>query len=315
MSFKTLHSFTVHLDREVTEVTTTEENGQKVTREFKSTKAVPFTILLKDPSRSEKQALALFQHVRYNEAINLGLLPKVVMQQKLGREATSPLSEEEDKTLTAMNKRLRELATEFIDLTRKRDTPPPSDFAERKERLLSEYLITQKKVIDMNVAYQSVYAYTAENYTQSKTLTWLALFLSYVRDGEATVASTATPRALFTGVDFAAKEQVLGDFEEAADPLYVQAIQKLPTYWMLYLFGRASKTEDFVKYDEDEAKRLETEAKMKAEMEKVEEETKATAVLVGEPNGTVVPPVGTESVPHIPIVVAVEGSDFAPVMI
>ncbi len=301
MSFKILHQFTVHLDREVSEVTTTEENGQKVTRESKSIKAVPYTILLKDPSRSEKQALALFQHVRYNEAINLGLLPKVVMQQKLGKDPNSPISEEEDKALVAMNKRLRELAAEFIELTRKKDAAPPSDFVERKEKLMNEYLITQKRVIDMNVAYQSVYAYTAENYTQSKTLTWLALFLSHVRDGDAT--ATGPTRPLFNGVDFVGKEQHLGDLEEGEDPLYVKAIQKLPAYWMLYLFGRASKSEDFVKYDEEEAKRVEVEAKMKEDLDKAEADAKEvarTGVVPSAAPETPVAPVAIEPIVEQP---------------
>ncbi len=178
-SFKTLHSFVVNLDKEVTETTTREENGQKITVESKSVKSVPTTVVLKEPSRRERQDLTLFQQITYNKAIELGLLPKLVMQQKLGKDSGA-LSEDEDKTITALTARLQDLSAEYMRLIADK-TPDTEEIKARKEKLLTEYGMLYKKVEDLNTSYQSVYAYTADTYTQNKTLSWLLLFLTYIK--------------------------------------------------------------------------------------------------------------------------------------
>lgn len=285
-SFKTLHSFVVNIDKEVTEVTTTEENGQKVTRESKTTKSVPHTIVLKEPSRRERQDLSLFQGVMYNEAISKGLLPKVVMQQKVGRDAASPLSEDEDKNIAAMNARLQELSNDYMRINANRE-PDNDELKARKDRLLLEYSALYKKVEDLNTAYQSVYAYTAENYMQTKTLSWLSLFLTYLK-----TTPDAKPEPMFPGTDFATKEEKAGDMDDIGDALYKAALEKLPTYWMLYLFNRANKPEDFARIEEEWAKQLAAAAKMKEEADAV----KAKAV-VASPTPAPVPEVAAEPTP------------------
>jgi hypothetical protein len=261
MSFKTLHSFTVNLDREVTETSTREEDGQTVTTSKKVTKPVPHTVVLKEPTRPEKQALALFQQVTYNEAITLGLLPKVIMQQKLAKDANSPLSGDEDKNIAAMNQRLQELSNDYMRLSANHE-PETDELKARKAKLALEYSILAKRVEDLNTAYQSVYAYTAENHMQVKALSWLMLFLTYIK-----AAPDAKPEPLFTGADFAAKEQRAADMEDAGDDLYKAVMDggKLSLYWQLYLFGRANKAEDFVEIEDQWRKQVEAAEKMKEE--------------------------------------------------
>jgi hypothetical protein len=276
-SFKSLHSFTVTLDKEVSETTTREENGQTITVTSKVTKPLAYTILLKEPSRSEKNELALFKDVTYGYAIDKGLVTKLKMQQKLGKsDPTNPLSEDEDKNLSALSVRLQELEADYLRLNSS-TTPETMETKERKEKILLEYLVLRKKIEDMNTSYQSVYAHTAENYTQTKMLTWLTLFLTYVKDP--TNLSDSVPRPMFLGNDYDSKEEKLGELEDAEDPLYLKALEKLPTYWMLYLFGRANKPDDFKEIEES----WEKEKKLREEMEaraKVEAEK---AAVVAEP--------------------------------
>lgn len=281
-SFKTLHSFVVNLDKEVTETTTREENGQKITVESKSIKSVPTTVLLKEPSRRERQELTLFQQVTYNKAIELGLLPKIVMQQKLAKDSGA-LSVGDDKSIAAMAARLHELSTEYLRLTM--DKAPETDETKtRKEKLLQEYGALYQRAEELNASYQSVYAYTADTYTQNKTLSWLLLFLTYAR---ATPGAAPTP--MFAGSDFTAKENHAGDMDDAGDLLWKAVTDKdrLNKYWQLYLFNQANKTEDFVKHEE-EWKRLEdARAKMAEDAAKAEEKTKVETPTASE---AVVPP-------------------------
>lgn len=273
MSFRILHQFTVPIEREVEETNTRTESGQTISVTSKVKKTLEYTIILKEPSRREKNDLALFKDVTYGDAINKGLVIKRVMQQKLtNSDAQSPLSEEEDKALGGMNARLAELINEYVRL-KALPTADNEDTKERLTKVMVEYASLYKKISDINTAYQSVYAHTAENYTQTKMLTWLTLFLTYVKDP--TQASDSVPRPLFAGSDYNAKEDRLGEMEDNKDDVLVGAIEKLPTYWMLYLFNKANSPEDYKVIEEEWAKekkmREEAEAKVKEEATKVVE--------------------------------------------
>jgi hypothetical protein len=76
----------------------------------------------------------------------------------------------------------------------------------------------------------------------------------------------------------------LGDLEDAADPIYLAALQKLPTYWMLYFFGQAMKSEDFIKIEAQWATQEEAAKKMKeAEEVRQKEEQKPDAPVAEAP--------------------------------
>ncbi len=285
MSFKILHTFTVSIDREVPEVNITEENGKKVTRESMVTKSVPTTFVLKEPSRRERQDLAMFQTIMYNEAITKGLLPKVVMQQKVARDTNSPISEDEDRNISAMNQKLTELSNDYMRLNVNSE-PDTDEMKARKDRLRVEYMVLSKKVEDLNTAYQSIYAYTAESYMQNKMLSWLTLFLTFTR-----ATPEAKPEPFFVGADFAAKEERAADLDDAVDPIYKLVVDKLPTYWMLYLFNRASTPEDFARIEVEWKKQTDAAQKIKDEaMVKVVTPT-ATVEPVIEPTPVETAPV------------------------
>ncbi len=296
MSFKTLHSFVINLPKEVEETSTRIEDGQTITTTKKVTKDVPHTVILKEPSRKERQELNLFQGIIYNDAIGKGFKPKAVIQQILAKDSNSPISEDDDKNLAAMNSRLQELSNDYMRLNANSGVETEEQ-KERKQRVLLEYMVLQKKVTDVNTAYQSVYAYTAEHYMQEKTLVWLTLYLTYLKDPAN--SSDSVPRPMFPGADFAAREDRLGDLEDSKDTLYMKAVEKLPTYWMLYLFGRAGKPEDFALIEEQWAKevkiREEAEIKAKEEVEKV----KAAALAATPPTAvtTEAAPNGDSSIP------------------
>lgn len=267
--FRILHSFTVHLDKPVTETVVREENGQKITTEKTVTKAVPYEILLKEPSRSEKTALALFKDVTYGEAIKLGLIPKLQMAQLLGKgDASNPLSQEEDKALAALNRRMTDLANEHVRLSSPTlSGEETAESAQRKADIAQEWLTLQQKAIGLISAYQSVYSSTAEHYTQNKMLIWLELFLTYVRDPEH--VSDSVPRPMFIGTDYAAKDVALGDMEDAKDPLLFKVLEddRLPSLWRAYLYGRAEDAAAFKVLEEDwendRKLRVDAEAKVK----------------------------------------------------
>ena len=287
MSFKTLHQFKVSFDKEDFDIVTRTENGQEISVKTKVVKPVLVTVVLKEPSRREKQDISLFRDIVYSEAINLGLLPRLVMTQKLSKDPANPISGDEDKTLAAMNARLQELANDYIRLNAQSTEATEEDKA-RKERLVIEYTALNKKAVDISTAYQSVFAHTAEQYAQNKVLTWLTLFLTYIKTGPEKY------EPMFKGSDFKAKEEALADLEDTNDPIFVASVEKLSTYFMLYYFGRASKPEEFAKIEEDWAKEIEAQKKLKEEADKKEKELAEATTVVPSPAPAATEPVATQ---------------------
>lgn len=273
MSFKTLHQFQITVDREVTDTIQRTEGGKQITETSTVTRPVQVTLLLKEPSRKEKQDLSLWQGVSYNEAINLGFLPRLIMAQKLSKDPLSPLSGSDDQNLAAMQARLQELSNDYIRLGVQSEASP-EETETRKRALSNEWTALTKKVTDIETSYQSVFAYTAEQYRDNKTLTWLTLFLTYLKVGPDKY------EPLFKGADFKAKEEALGELEDGKDPIYLGAVERLSTYWVLYLFGRASTPEQFAKVEETWKREMEVAKKVQEEREKVEREAEA-ALSVG----------------------------------
>lgn len=287
MSFKTLHQFTVYLDRPGKKTTERVEGGKTIVETEDVIESVPHVIVLKEPSRRERYDVGLFQSVSQNEGVAMGLMPRLLMIQQLDKLPGNRLSGDTEQSLAAMNARMQEIANDYIRLGTQAGSESP-EIAARKEQLDMEYRALNKKSDDLNTAYQSVFAHTAEQYAQNKVITWLTLFLTYVKtpDGK--------HEPLFTGADFKAKEECLGDLEDSENKLYFAALDKLSFYWMLYYFGRAATSADYLKIEAEQAKQLEAAQKMKAE-----EEAKAKAVAEA---AVVTPPVvadtaATETLP------------------
>ncbi len=274
MSFKTLHSFTVTIDKEIEKIETRNENGQEITIKSKQISPVVHTVVLKEPTRREKQDLSLWYGKCYNEALTLhGLSPRVFMVQRLARDPNSPLSQDDDKNLAKMYENLEHLRNDYM---RVNALPESDEQKVKKETLLLDYLSLQKKVLDIETAYRSLFAHTAENYAQNKAITWLILYLSYVKNGD-------KYDPFFPGKDYSSREDISFDLDNAIDSLYLKSIDKLSTFWGMYYLGQATKPEDFIKLEEDFAKQLAEQEKQDKESQDKKVETKKDEVKVDLP--------------------------------
>lgn len=309
MSFKTLHSFTVHLDQEVTVEEERIENGQPIKVSRKDIKPVPYTIVLKEPTRREKQDLSMFHGKCMTEAVvTHGLAPRMLLIQKFSRDPDSPLSQDEDKNLAKMYDRMNELQN---DLVRVKALPEDSDTKEKSEKLWLEVQILRKKIMDIESSYQTLFAHCAENYAQNRAIVWLTLFLSYIDKGAGTDNKT-----LFPGKNFTDREDGMYNMDERVqlskakpdevkltheEKLYEACVEKLSTYWALYFLGHASTQEDFKKLEEEMGKQLATSEKLRDDAKKEEEQARAEriAIVLAAP---VVEPAVTSETPTTPTI-------------
>ena len=250
MAIKRLHSFNINVSREVEEVSTSIQDGKEITVKSKVTKEVPITFIIKEPNRRERQDLSLFYGVAYNEALEKKLMPKVLLVQKVLRngDSDSPLSLDEDKNLAKMYDLINEYRNDFIRLNSLSDS---DEQKKKKEDVLTNYLTIQKKIIDVESSYRSLFAHTAETYAQNKAITWLVLNLTYK------VNDKSEEEVYFIGKSFEDKENFLFDLEEKNDEIYFKVVDKLSTYCSLYFLGQATKPEDFQKIEEQIKKEAE----------------------------------------------------------
>jgi hypothetical protein len=263
MAIKRLHSFSINVSREVEEVSTSIQDGKEITVKSKVTKEVPITFIIKEPNRRERQDLSLFYGVAYNEALEKKLMPKVLLVQKVLRngDSDSPLSLDEDKNLAKMYDQINEYRNDFIRLNSITDS---EEQQKKKEEVLTNYLTVQKKIIDVESSYRSLFAHTAETYAQNKAITWLVLNLSYK------VNEKGEEVPYFEGKTFEDKENNLFDLEEKSDEVYFKVVDKLSTYCSLYFLGQATKPEDFQKIEEQIKKEQElAEAAKKEESKEI----------------------------------------------
>lgn len=264
MSIKRLHTFTVKLNREVEDISTSTQDGKEITVKSKVVKEVPITFAIKEPNRRERQDLSLFYGISYNEALEKKLMPKVLLVQKVLRngDSDSPLSLDEDKNLAKMYEQINSYRDEFIRLDVDNIT---EEQKKRKEEVLSNFIILQKKIVDIQTAYQSLFSHTAEAYAQNKMATWAVLNLSYK------VNDKGEEEPYFAGKTFEDKENTMFDLEEKRDELYFKAIEKLSTYCGLYIIQKLVTPEQFKEFDEQ----MEKEAKLSEQARLTEEAKKA----------------------------------------
>lgn len=265
MKFKKLHSFVVKIKEEVEKVETINENGKEVTTKSKVTESVPYSIVLKSPTRRERQDLAVFYTVKYNKGLELGMMPKAILVQKFLKDPDSPLSQDDDKNITGCYLKLESLQNDLIRLNSLDETDQNLD---RKTKIYNEFLTVQKKIMDVETAYRSLFAHTTESYAQNQALHWLVLNLTFVQKGE------AEPKPMFTGNTFDEKESCLFDLEDAEDELYYAALERLSMYMSLYFSGGASKPEDFEKIEKEYESQLKSKEDEDKETDDFLEETK-----------------------------------------
>ena len=272
MSLKQLHSFVVETEEEVEKKETITQDGKEITTTSKVKNMVPKTIIIKSPTRRERQNLSVFHTVKYNEGIEQGMLPKAILVQKFLNDPKSPLSKDSDKNMGGLYDKLNSLSNDLLRVNSLKDIEEQD---ERREKIYNEIISTQRKITDIETSYRSLFAHTAENFAQNQALSWLVLFLSYIKHNE-----KDEPVPMFSGDTFLEKEQALFDLEDSENKVYFAALEKLSLYCSMYFSGQASKSEDFEKIE------IEYEAQLKEEerISKMEEESENEATPE-EPEG------------------------------
>ena len=243
-NLKTLHEWTIDIDKEVEETATETRDGQevKVTRKVK--KPVISRFALKQPTRRELRTAELFYGTEFNRFVTMGFLPRSILVNKHLDLTGGVLSGKERDHVAKLVIRNAELEKDLI-----RALNEPEDV---RTKIQGEIAGIRTEISNLNAANESVFSQTAEVKAQNQLAQWFSFYLIHIE-------RNSKWEPYFEGESFEKKEEYMWKLEEANDELYGKSVQKMATYIHFYNMG-ANKPEQFKLIDEELKKQYDEKA-------------------------------------------------------
>lgn len=260
MALKALHEFDVvkKIKQEVTEET---PEGKLVkTVEVEQ----PFTIILKKPRRDESEEAEFVHAQEYGRCFRAGLLTNAMVNKRLEQDDYVKTQQEKAVKFTIQ---LEAFRTEYQSI-KTQAAKAPEDEARLKE-LEEEWMIVQTSLQSLQDELNGMFNDTAETKARNKTIQWLTLNLTYLRD------EAGNERPFFRGEGVEGKLKYLDTLNDLDDPFNEEVINRANFYITLWYMGKVSSPEDFVEFDKSQ-KKLEEQAE--ADEKKALEEAKLKEV-------------------------------------
>lgn len=240
-NIKTLYTFSIIVNREIDEVTTTETDGKVITETIKAKKPVEIFFAFKKPSRSERELAEEERAIWWSKYVERGILPEAQLL-KLYLNGGGILSEDQKKEYTDLRVQLFDKGKEHTIAT-----VVNKDNKDEHTRLYREYLDLRDKVLAFEQEQSSFFENTAEAKSRVKVADYLVTNLSYWREA---VDKPWIP--FFKGVNSIEKASDLTNKEEASDELYL--LSKDYLYFLasfLFASGYNATTESIDEYLKD----------------------------------------------------------------
>ncbi len=224
---KEIYSFTIKKNTEI-EVKENTEDGVLI----KKKKAkVPVKVILKSPSRFEKELAYSFEATEWSKAVASGLLTKQMLARYYSDNG-GVLSKED---LKYSNELIEKYNAKILEYNKaKTDSLSEEKLEEFKNEISDLYSEIQR--ID-NVR-EELFKNSAETRSKEKTVVWLVLYLTYIEEN-----GKAIP--FFGEGDYESKLQKLYDFSELEDKFINSVIEKASLYISFWYHGRLNDREDF----------------------------------------------------------------------
>lgn len=199
-------------DEKVTE--TREEGGEKVEITKTVKKAKPAKIAIIKPDRKLFKGAEMFYAKTLSEYLKAGLLPYSLVAKRYANDG-GPLTEQEKNRLKVLRDEARKLEQEFFSTTGN-----DKEQSDKKNGLLVRINEINAEVSSIQNAYSDIFDSTAEMKSRNDTIEWWSLFLIYVDEGAGYVP-------VFSDGTYDERITKLEDYEDKADPFYIEAIKRL----------------------------------------------------------------------------------------
>jgi hypothetical protein len=243
MESKELYSFTVfeQKERTVEEQSLDQTTGQEITIKKKVTEKVPFSVIIKKPTRRQIEDADLEYSVEMSKCIKKGILTKAMLAKKYS-DTGGLMSESESQKLVDLYKSIYDLQNEMMRL--EASTSKSEEIKNRLVEITVELTQSRKEIVDIESSYRALFDHTADSKAQNKVLLWYIINLSYIKK-----ESDVEAKALYSGKEY---EDRLVDFyakEENPTEEYNSISKKLSTLMAFWFFNQASSKEDFQELD------------------------------------------------------------------
>lgn len=224
---KELYAFNINKSIEV-EIKINTPDGTLLKKEIKE---VPVKIILKSPSRLDKENAAAFEATEWSKAVRDGILTKQMLA-KIYSDNGGILSKEDIKKSTKL---IEEYNLKILEW--QQATIDKADEA-KLELLKNEVssLYSQVQIIDTER--EELFRNSAETRARDKTIQWLILFLTFVEEN-------GKPVPFFGSGDFEEKLNKLYELSENEDKFNKEVLEKAALYISFWYMGRLSAKEDF----------------------------------------------------------------------
>lgn len=224
---KEIYSFTI---KKETEVETKVETADGVLIKKKKAK-VPVKVILKSPSRFEKELAYSFEATEWSKAVSSGLLTKQMLSRYYADNG-GILSKDDLKYSNELVDSYNEKIREYQKLTVEKATDEA--LAPLKDEISDLY----SKIQIIDNSREELFKNSAETRAKEKTVVWLVLYLTYLEEN-------GKPVPFFGEGDYDAKLKKLYDFSEMEDSFINSVIEKASLYISFWYHGRLNDKEDF----------------------------------------------------------------------
>lgn len=179
------------------------------------TKVKEVKVAILKPDRKLFKGAELFYAKTLSEYLKSGLLPYSLVAKRYANDG-GPLTEREKERLRELREQARELEKDFFG------TQGDDEIAqERKNELLVQINATNAEISTIQNAYSDIFDSTAEMKSRNDTIEWWSLFLIYWdEDGKGY-------KPLFGDGQYDARVESLEEYEDKAEPFFVELIKRL----------------------------------------------------------------------------------------
>lgn len=245
---KEIYAFTVNKKEEVeSEVKKKTEDGEEVIVKKNTLQDVPYRIVIKKPSKKQVEEAEMEYSIEISNCIAKGILTKAMLLKKYS-DTGGLMSQEDNLKLTQLYTKYNNLQYEFQGLSlNKRKSAKQK---KRQKEVEDELNQTKRQIVDLEMAYSSLFNHTADTKAQNRVITWYMLNLSYIyKEGD---EEEPEEEPLFPGETFEEKRESYYEMQEDEEDEFKQVIrQKLTTIVSFWFFSERAEQSDFEKLEKD----------------------------------------------------------------
>lgn len=235
---KEIYSFTVK-KKESVEKTEEQDDGKKIVETVEE--EVPYSVVVKMPSRKEKADAERFNQKVFSQAVKDGIMTRAMIRKTYG-DAGGIFTEEEEKERNKILEKYHESRQKIVELEKKeKEAKTKKDkaaFKEESEKEFDKFLELHQKLELFNSKEEEIYVNSAENIARNKTVELLICELSFIKDGD-------NYKEAFEGSDLEEKNAFLEDKLEEDPDFYGDLLSRVSSVVSMWYEGRAREKEDF----------------------------------------------------------------------